>query len=67
MKLGVMIALVMLTGCQTMKQYPKTTAFLATSLALSAYGASRDHGRNDEPRMSTPLTPDCAHYPELCR
>jgi hypothetical protein len=67
-KTAFLIALaITLAGCQTMQKYPKTTAFLATSIALSAYGATRDHGHSEELRMSTPLTPDCARYPELCR
>jgi hypothetical protein len=66
MKLGLALALIVLAGCSTMQHYPKTTAFVATSIALSAYGLSRDHG-HEEPRMSIPLTPDCAKYPELCR
>lgn len=27
-----------------MERYPKTTAFIGASLALTAYGMSRDHG-----------------------
>jgi hypothetical protein len=56
-----------LGGCQTMRDHPRTTAFIASSLALSAGMAYRSHARSDEPRMSVPLTPDCARYPEQCR
>lgn len=66
MKLALALTLIALTGCETMQRYPKTTAFVATSIALSAYGMSRDD-RQAEPKMSIPLTPDCAKYPELCR
>lgn len=55
------LALLALAGCQTMERYPRTTAFVAGSLALSAGIAI--HQRRDrsepEPRMSTPLV-DCS-------
>lgn len=48
-----------LSACQTMEQYPKTTAFVATSLALSAYRASRDHGHG-------PIQHDVTSQPVVC-
>lgn len=60
MKLGFALALIALTGCQTMREHPRTTMFVASSIALSAGVALA--GRRDgtpEPRMSTPAV-NCA-------
>lgn len=47
-----------LTGCATLERHPRITAFVATSIALSA--VAMHHGKDrapaiEEPRMSTPL------------
>lgn len=54
-----------LSACQTMEQYPKTSAFIATSLALSAYRASRDHGHG--PIQHDVQTPAVACDGGACR
>jgi hypothetical protein len=72
MKSLALLALLALPACASTKEWaerhPRTATFVAGSLLLSAGMAYRSHGgAQDEPRMSAPLTPDCARYPELCR
>jgi hypothetical protein len=42
----VLLAALALAGCQTMRDHPKATAFIATSLALSAGIAVSNRGRD---------------------
>lgn len=65
-----LLALLATTGCAStadwMDRHPRASAAIVTSVALSA-GLAIRHDSRSEPRMSTPLVPDCAKYPELCR
>ena len=47
------ITLLALSGCQTMREHPKTTAFIAGSLVLTAGGALR-HDRSNDRHIDTP-------------
>jgi len=70
-------ALLALTGCATVtdfvQDHPRATAAIAASVMLSVVltlEQNHEHGPvmlPPEPRMSTPLTPDCAIYVELCK
>jgi hypothetical protein len=52
MKALVLLAAVALAGCQTMREHPKATAFIATSLALSAGIAVSNRGNGHDARST---------------
>jgi uncharacterized lipoprotein YajG len=59
-----------LTGCQTMRDHPKVTAFVATSLALSAGIAIHNRDRRDDTRthdIEIPRSPCTVQPSGSCR
>lgn len=76
MKHGIALALLALSGCAStsswVQKHPRASAVIATSVVLSAALLIDQKHRyrpviSQEPRMSTPLVPDCSIYPELCK
>lgn len=56
----VLLALLALTACQTMRDHPRTTAFIAGSLVLTAGGALRHNANTDTDRHVPTPTVSCS-------
>lgn len=58
-----------LVGCQFCRTHETVCAVgvgvVAVGLELSF--ENRGMGKSSDPKMSTPLTPDCRVYPEMCK
>lgn len=67
-KFAIAVTLLALAGCQTMREHPKATAFIATSIALSAGLAARNHRGDQSARELALSTSPCTVQPNgSCR
>lgn len=51
---AIAVTLLALSGCQTIEQHPRVSAFVAASLVLTAGGALRHNGNDADRHFATP-------------